>query len=221
MEPSIIDYYNELPNGINVIDKMNLELQELQNKYDEITNKFRIPYKICESVQEYDDYDTKIYIEFKDNLKKILLDKDIGVKAISNSNDSYNEISILRLKRGYKIRFLLDKIIDELDILTENKNKKWCKTRIDTAFDSLDEYEQYDNYEDMIEDIINCIYDNEYGTNYYLPEVYNKLCTDVSFSKNDEYWGDGLHSILNFMKCSKCNKLIKYDKKMLCVKCHK
>jgi len=34
MEPRIIDYYNELPDVINVIDKMNEELSILQDKYD-------------------------------------------------------------------------------------------------------------------------------------------------------------------------------------------
>jgi len=36
MEPQIIDYYNEIPYGINVIDKMNDELYELQKKYDRL-----------------------------------------------------------------------------------------------------------------------------------------------------------------------------------------
>ena len=39
MEPHLIDYYNEIPSGINVIDKMNEELAVLQNKYDELENK--------------------------------------------------------------------------------------------------------------------------------------------------------------------------------------
>ena len=39
MEPQLIDYYNEMPSGINVIDKMNEELAVLQKKYDELENK--------------------------------------------------------------------------------------------------------------------------------------------------------------------------------------
>lgn len=34
MEPSIIDYYNDTPNIVNVIDKMNDEYLALQDKYD-------------------------------------------------------------------------------------------------------------------------------------------------------------------------------------------
>ena len=39
MEPQLIDYYNEIPSGINVIDKMNEELDDLQKKYDELDKK--------------------------------------------------------------------------------------------------------------------------------------------------------------------------------------
>lgn len=40
MEPQIIDYYNNMPSGINVIDKMNEELYDLQKKYDELEKKY-------------------------------------------------------------------------------------------------------------------------------------------------------------------------------------
>ena len=39
MEPQLIDYYNEMPSGINVIDKMNEELAVLQKKYNELEKK--------------------------------------------------------------------------------------------------------------------------------------------------------------------------------------
>jgi len=39
-EPNLIDYYNELPYGINVIDKMNKELEDLQKENTEL--KIRI-----------------------------------------------------------------------------------------------------------------------------------------------------------------------------------
>tara|TARA_B100000427_G_C15450930_1_gene569567 strand:- start:945 stop:1253 length:309 start_codon:yes stop_codon:yes gene_type:complete len=39
MEPQLIDYYNEMPSGINVIDKMNEELDDLQKKYNELERK--------------------------------------------------------------------------------------------------------------------------------------------------------------------------------------
>tara|TARA_B100001094_G_scaffold330744_1_gene396754 strand:+ start:21 stop:869 length:849 start_codon:yes stop_codon:yes gene_type:complete len=39
MDPQLIDYYNEMPSGINVIDKMNEELDDLQKKYDALEKK--------------------------------------------------------------------------------------------------------------------------------------------------------------------------------------
>ena len=40
MEPQLIDYYNEMPSGINVINKMNEELDDLQKKYDELKSRY-------------------------------------------------------------------------------------------------------------------------------------------------------------------------------------
>jgi hypothetical protein len=233
MEPNIIDYYNELPNSVNVIDKMNLEFEELQNKYEQITNKFKIPYKISKSIEEYKKYDNKICIEFKNNVKNILLDKDIGVEVISNSDNLYCGISMKRLKRGLFITYyskdsLIDKIIDQLDILTDNKNKEWCKKRIDTVFDCFNRH--YNNYEDMIDAIINYIFNGNGGNDpECLPEVYNQLCIDVSFPKIKDEDGyiycpgsscAGLYSILNFMTCNKCNNLHNDNiEKNLCVEC--
>jgi len=40
MEPQITDYYNEIPFGVNVIDKLNEEYEELQNKYISLKKKY-------------------------------------------------------------------------------------------------------------------------------------------------------------------------------------
>ena len=56
MEPQIIDHYNELPNGINVIDKMNIEFDELQQKYDNLEKKYsnlkKKHKKLCKFLKE-------------------------------------------------------------------------------------------------------------------------------------------------------------------------
>lgn len=49
MEPHIIDYYNEQPYSVNVIEKMNDELEKLQNKYDKL-NKIVNPSEHLESL---------------------------------------------------------------------------------------------------------------------------------------------------------------------------
>jgi len=42
MEPQIVDYYNEFPNIVNVIDKMNDELVCLQGEYDLLKKTYEI-----------------------------------------------------------------------------------------------------------------------------------------------------------------------------------
>ena len=39
-EPAIVDYYNELPQGVNVIEKLNKEYDDLDNKYQDIKPKY-------------------------------------------------------------------------------------------------------------------------------------------------------------------------------------
>ena len=56
MESQIIDYYNETPHGINVIDKLNEEYSELQSKYDNIkstTDRYIAPIHISKTFDEY------------------------------------------------------------------------------------------------------------------------------------------------------------------------
>ena len=36
MEPYIVDYYNDHPYSVNVIEKMNDELEKVQKKYDKL-----------------------------------------------------------------------------------------------------------------------------------------------------------------------------------------
>jgi len=59
MEPQLIDYYDEMPHGIHVIDKMNFELSDLQNKYDALKEKYdalesrnKMPKIIFDSIEE-------------------------------------------------------------------------------------------------------------------------------------------------------------------------
>ena len=40
MEPNIIDYYNEMPHMVKVVDNMNQELADVQKKYEELEKKY-------------------------------------------------------------------------------------------------------------------------------------------------------------------------------------
>ena len=41
MEPNLIDYYNEMPQMVHIIDNMNQELTEVQKKYEELQKKYK------------------------------------------------------------------------------------------------------------------------------------------------------------------------------------
>ena len=42
----MVDYYNEMPSGINVIDKMNAELDDLQKKYNGLKQRYEPDYNL-------------------------------------------------------------------------------------------------------------------------------------------------------------------------------
>ena len=72
MEPQIIDYYSELPFNVNIIDKMNEELYELQKKYDELQKKikkFKPPYIVVKTLEEYKQYYDIICNQFERKIK--------------------------------------------------------------------------------------------------------------------------------------------------------
>ena len=79
MEPQLIDYYNDLPYGIHVIDKMNEELEVLQDKYRKLQGEYDYYKKpsvlydsqeewkhTCQSVDQMLDSEiTKCIIDYK------------------------------------------------------------------------------------------------------------------------------------------------------------
>ena len=70
MEPQIIDHYNELPQSVNVIDKMNEELSEVQKEneklkrelegFHKLMNRFNMPRIKVDTVEEYQLFETKL-----------------------------------------------------------------------------------------------------------------------------------------------------------------
>ena len=61
MEPHIIDYYNEMPQMVHIIDKMNEELVELQTKYDELqSNHKKLQTKHNKSIKKFEEFKNKM-----------------------------------------------------------------------------------------------------------------------------------------------------------------
>lgn len=81
MEPQIIDYYNEIPSGVNVIEKLNEELAQVQKENDELKKKLDIykqkeepPEVIYKNQEELDRVKEEAYSEFYSDLSNICFD---------------------------------------------------------------------------------------------------------------------------------------------------
>ena len=76
----MIDYYNELPSGINVIDKMNEELDDLQKKYDELKQRYEPDYNlewhIRNAYKTHVDMANLIYKLYKDKFRCTAIKKN-------------------------------------------------------------------------------------------------------------------------------------------------
>ena len=80
MEPQIIDYYNDEPSNVYVIDKMNKELDEIQKENDELRKKNdelrkkihsienKYPKIIFNSKQEFEEKHQNMYNKIKERL---------------------------------------------------------------------------------------------------------------------------------------------------------
>ena len=87
MEPQLIDYYNEMPYGVNVIEKMNEEYEEAMQKIkqleeeNKLLDRFRIPQFKVDTIKEYKQFEKRIE-EFAVRCKDILKDENNGLKAV-------------------------------------------------------------------------------------------------------------------------------------------
>tara|TARA_Y100000389_G_scaffold199809_1_gene238927 strand:+ start:678 stop:1244 length:567 start_codon:yes stop_codon:yes gene_type:complete len=121
MEPQIIDYYSETPTMVKVIDKMNHELEMIQNKYDELKKIYEpeksIEYYIINSHQSHGDMAKLMYLlygkEFAcTSIKKnewYFYDKNINKWRLSDDGIE------LRIKLSTHIQNIYERKIKETD----------------------------------------------------------------------------------------------------------
>jgi hypothetical protein len=234
MEPQIIDYYNETPHGINVIDKLNEEYDQLQSKYEyikRITNRYIAPIHITKTFDEYKNYEKILNEEFPEKIREILNDKEYGFLSILKIWKLGGSL-YMRFKMGLTVWIydhseggcFKDKIVNELDNITKNKNRKWCEDRIDLALEiCLSKYESIDdeNNEEIIDDLIHHILNDESCD--YLPAFYQSVI-DLHTNENYDILLNYpvLHSF-NLYHCEKCeilwNHLDPEETSLLCVDC--
>ena len=138
MDPQLIDYYNEMPHGVNVIDKMNEELDEAQkkiNKYDTILlalmqNKLAgrpmmQPITIKkEHISEYFQLIYAIKEKINDQLSESkkagsIADEEFDLQEVFDNSDRLVEILHSELNS-----------FPELIV-----SREWCEYRVETTLD--------------------------------------------------------------------------------------
>jgi len=138
MEPQIVDYYNELPHSINVIDKMNEELYETQDKLFKAECEIDI-LKSTDDKQTIQELETDLEIsreekeELKnkyesltssfDNMKEFIETNYEGSEVVSSEYIKICE-DVLKLYKEKYGKQLEEEYMKEYH---EKKNKEWWK----------------------------------------------------------------------------------------------
>lgn len=230
MEPQVIDYYNEMPMGINVIEKMNEEFIELQKEnnilkekleeYDKLLKKFQMPRIKIDTVGEYQLFNTKLeeFEEFVagESPKYSFIDFHNHYYNYGLSDDVMPGPGCIEDENG-----IIYKLINKLDELTYHRNREWCQCRILTSIEMFIKG-VHSEIEVNLSDIITGI--NNDNDDDQLPIIYCELSNyfKPEWSEREEH-----HNIWNipYYNCEKCGKLDDYgepeniDNKLLCGDC--
>ena len=239
MEPQIKDYYNEFPDGINVIDKMNEELDEAQKEIEELKlnqktkeeknfmKKFQMPRIKVDSFEEYKEKENKLE-EFNEYIKNIMIDDNFNTRYEKLELEFHNYGLSDDIHHGPGLvedpDAIIYKIIDKLDDLTDNLNKEWCEKRILTSIETcINLKDAHCGYHHRLENIIS----EDEGWRY-LPTVYFELSLMNTFKDEDHCDNQQILSLANiwYYDCEKCGKSSTYgdfedvDNKLLCGDCN-
>ena len=246
MEPQIIDYYNEYPYGINIIDKMNQELEEAQNKikeleeyqnkckeYEIILKKFKMPRIQVNSVEEYKEYDRKL-AEFgifcENSLENGKLPQILSEEAkweIGSIYSTSEQKEALKNLEDQRMEWCC-KLIDKLDELTNHQNREWCQYRINKAVNefrksgqtSLNDFKEFIYGEDWV--------DENYKEGEYTYGELSKLqrMKGEDWSDNGEFSRAVNLEYICYYKCERCglfddclNDPEEYGNILLCLPC--
>ena len=92
MEPQLIDYYNDLPYGINVIERMNSEYDKLENENKKLKEELSFLNKIF----EYPLHNSMVY-----HLVRVKKDgEDIWINRIKISEEELKECDKCNVVEG-------------------------------------------------------------------------------------------------------------------------
>ncbi len=217
MEPQIVDYYNELPHAVNVIDKMNEELSKTQNEneklkreledYHKLMNRFNMPRIKVNTVEEYQLFESKLE-EFENFIEEELSGKNLSDIVIHYHNYRLYDDTMGGLGIKDEDGFIY-KFINKLDELTNHLNREWCEYRILTAFEVFIKTEG-DVHNGEVVSLSNIIIGlNNNSDEEQLPKIYCELS-----NKFIPEWSNSEENInimnIPYYKCEKCGKYDDY-----------
>jgi hypothetical protein len=236
MEPQIVDYYNELPHSVNVIDKMNEELSETQNEneklkreleeFHKLMNRFNMPRIKVDTVEEYQLFESKLE-EFKNFIEEELsgtnlLDIVNHYHNYGLSDDTMPGPGCIEDEDGFIYRF-----INKLDELTNHVNREWCEYRILTSFEVFIKTEG-DVHNGEVVSLSNIIIGlNNNSDEEQLPKIYCELSNKFTPAYGPE-WSQIDYNInmmnIPYYKCEKCGKYDDYGETeiyggLFCIDC--
>ena len=224
MEPQLTDYYNEEPYGVKVIEKLNKEFLDLHEKYDELETKIKQyipPTIIVKNIEDHKYHTNLLWIEFPKRCKGFLKGNNglsSNISPVIYQDYIPNVYEIFRCNTCGK-ESCKEEIINELNTLTNNKNKQWCQDRINMAFKlCLSKYENISSLdeEEITDDLIHHIMNDE--NNDYLPSLYIDIISKFYITDRELY---GLYDLVCFY-CEKCGNMDNNDpnvNRLLCIDC--
>ena len=196
MEPQIIDYYNEMPSGINVINEMNEELDELQKKYDELQKKYNKlknpnPQILFNSIEEFNQKHEEMYNKIQETCEFYFDDFEYAFMKVSG----------ITPRQSSHLTFTIER---ELNKITNDKN-----------FSYINAYK--------IMELITFSIFRGFDTPYW-KRIYNSLSKDelkeifLYIIKN--YIEEKTRFKYAIFKCHQCDEICDYvDSENKCVEC--
>ena len=217
MEPQIIDYYNEMPSGINVINKMNEELDELQKKYNELEKKLE-SYEpsgiLYSSENEWNNSLNQAYKIIKDGVDKWIV----------NDEFEYNGMRVFGLCPRQRMN--ISRYIEEGLYIIVKKSfplsprpcpwKKWV-SRI--SYEIMYGIEAFINALMEINIEKETLWDIIYRTTTP-QQLSDMIYKNIIWQLDEEDHYPCILSDLSKFKCSKCDEICDYvDSENKCVEC--
>ena len=235
MDPQMIDYYNKFPSGINVIDRMNEEFDEVQKENEMLKKKLELykfnfrdipliePFKLgslYHSEKELEENpELENEIDSSDDIEELMFKIEKSLKkSLKKTIEGCEDEPELNMEKVFANK---DEYIDILDEYLFDVPREWCEYRIISSLKHYYPLKDVDGYwwNNLIKD--------EYITNKIIDMITSTIIN--GWSQQDElYLFDSdieetisLYYIYHF-KCHQCKKhcdMYSIDDYSICHKC--